>query len=364
MADDSSQEKTEDATPKRLREARDKGQVPKSKDVSQVAVLVLCFIAMAASMSYMAGEFKRYFELCFKSIGQNEITWAVVYELGKLGTFTMIKTLLPILLTGVVVGYLAGLLQVGAIFTGDPLTPKPERLNPIEGLKNMFKVTVLIELVKNIAKIAVVFYLAYTSIYKALDAVIQSSRVDMMISAGITSDIITEFLVKVFICFIVISGLDYALQRWDFMKNMRMSKDEVKREYKQDEGDPAVKGERKRLHREMAFGDAKQAVKKADVVVTNPTHVACALQYDKAEMASPTLTMKGQRKFAEWMIEIAEAEGVPVIRNIPLAWSLLHLEIGEEIPEELYEAVAEVLTLVYEMKNEEKPKDPQNAIFV
>ena len=157
----------------------------------------------------------------------------------------------------------------------------------------------------------------------------------------------------------IISLLDYALQRWNFMKNMRMSKDEVKREYKQDEGDPAIKGERRRLHREMAFGDVRKAVKKADAVVTNPIHVACVLEYNKDEMSAPTLTAKGQRQFAELIIEIAEEEGIPIIRNIPLAWSLLQLEIGDEIPEDLFDAVAEVLTAVYELKRaKENPNQP------
>ncbi len=185
---------------------------------------------------------------------------------------------------------------------------------------------------------------------KYIPDVLLSSQVDMLSAAKLSGHIFFEFFLKVILAFIFIAALDYAVQRWNFMKNLKMTKDEVKREYKQDEGDPHIKGERKRLHREMAFGDTRKAVKKADVVVTNPVHVACVLEYNRAEMGAHTLTAKGQLKFAESIVQMAQEEGVPVIRNIPLAWALLPLEIGDEIPEDIYETVAEVLTVVYEMK--------------
>jgi flagellar biosynthetic protein FlhB len=134
------------------------------------------------------------------------------------------------------------------------------------------------------------------------------------------------------------------------MKQMRMTKDEVKREYKQDEGDPHIKSHRRALHREMVFGDMPKQVKSADVVVTNPVHVAVAIKYDKEEMSAPEIVAKGQRLFAERIRKIAEENGVPIMRNVPLAWSLVEMEIGDEIPEELYAAVAEILAIVYKMK--------------
>lgn len=362
MADQgSSQEKTEDATPRRLREARKKGQIPKSRDVSQVFVLIIMFGLFAALITYFGGEFKRYFEICFKEMGKPEITSQALFDLGKLGLITMAKALAPLLVAGMVVALIVGIAQVGALFATDPLIPKPERLNPIEGLKNMFKVATFIELIKNIIKLALIFYLAYSTINKHRDEILYSATINIMHSAKLTGTLIFEFVVKICIAFVIISLFDYVLQRWNFMKNMRMSKDEVKREYKQDEGDPAVKGERRRMHREMAFGDARKAVKKSDVVVTNPIHVACALEYNKKDMSSPQLTVKGQRKYAEMIIEIAREEKIPIIRNIPLAWSLVKLEEGDQIPEELYEAVAEVLTIVYEMKKKSEKKDKEKV---
>lgn len=365
MAQDSSEEKTEEATPRRLREAREKGQVPKSKDVSQVLILVGVFAAMAFSMGMMGRLFGEFSKACFDVIGGEPITGAIMWNLGREALIASAKGLAPVFIVATVIAFLSNMIQVGALFTADPLMPKPEKLNPIEGLKNMFKVVTLIELVKNILKIIIVLYIAYQTISKSIHDVLLASQVDILLAAKMTGGIITEFFLKVAVLFIILSVADYMVQRWNFMKDMRMSKDEVKREYKQDEGDPHVKGERKRLHREMVFSDVRSAVKKSDVVVTNPVHVAVALEYNRAEMGAPAISAKGQRMFAEMIIEVARQENIPVIRNIPLAWSLLQLEIGDEIPEELYETVAEVLTLVHEMKEEEKrARENPNTIFV
>ena len=163
-------------------------------------------------------------------------------------------------------------------------------------------------------------------------------------------------MVRVAITFTIIAFLDYAVQHWQFMKQMRMSKDEVKREYKQDEGDPEVKRERKRLHRDMVFGDAKQAVKKSSAVVTNPVHIAVAISYDGDENSTPIVTMKGMRLFAETIKGYAEEFEVPIFRNVPLAWALHEIDIGDEIPESLFDAVAEILAAVYRLKEDQAPK--------
>lgn len=360
MAEDSSQEKTEDATPKHLRDAREKGQVPKSKDVSTILVLIVEFGCLAIFMGYMGGQLQQYFKLCIEALSHNVIEGSTIMDLGKAGLIAMAKMLAPFFVGGLVMGIFSNIIQVGVLFTGDPLIPKLEKLNPIEGLKNMFKITTFVELFKNIIKIGIMLYFGYSAVAKSIDAVMNSSRVDLFISSKIAGDIIFDFMVKVCAVSIVIAVIDYMIQRWNFMKNLRMSKDEVKREYKEQEGDPHVKGERRQLQRQMVFGDTKKAVKKADVVVTNPAHVACVLEYNKKEMGAPTLTAKGQRNFAQLIIDMANEEGIPIVRNIPLAWSLVKLEIDDEVPEDLYEAVAEVLTLVYDMKKAKE--EPQKQV--
>jgi flagellar biosynthetic protein FlhB len=347
---ESSEEKTEDATPKRLREAREKGQIAKSKDLSTVFELIVVFVTIALTLEFATAELKSYMEGVFQMIDKDEVTGHDMWIVGKMSLEVMIKVMLPALAAGFIAALLIGFIQVGPIFTTEPLTPKFEKLNPIEGLKNMFKIVTLIELIKNVAKLALVFYLAYTTIQAFRQDIFNASQVELVDAVSVTGEIVYSFFIKVAVVFFIIALIDTAVQRWNYMKNMRMSKDEVKREYKQDEGDPQIKSERRRLHREMVFGDTRKNVKKSDAVVSNPIHVAVAIAYDKNEMAAPEIMAKGQRRFAETILQIAREENIPVIRNIPLAWSLLALEEGDAIPEELYEPVAEVLSLVYEMK--------------
>jgi len=194
----SSQEKTEDATPRRLREARKKGQVPKSRDISQVFVFLIAFMIIAFTFASMGGELKAYFTTCFEILSEKKIDGGTIWHLGKEGVILMGKVLAPPLLAGVVMALLTGFAQVGGIFSTDPLTPKFERLNRIEGLKNMFKAVTFIELLKNMAKIAAVFYLAYITIFKSLGKVMHTMQNDDMYwSAKMTGGLIFDFILKI-----------------------------------------------------------------------------------------------------------------------------------------------------------------------
>ena len=173
-------------------------------------------------------------------------------------------------------------------------------------------------------------------------------------TAAVAAHIISSFLLKLFICFMIVSILDFGFQRWHYKKELKMTKEEVKREYKQDEGDPLIKSQRRQLHQELAMSDMKQAVSASDVVITNPTEVAVAIKYNEAEMMAPQIVAKGQRLFAEMIRDEAKEHNVPIMQNVPLAWALLELEVGDEIPEELYAAVAELLVIVYRMREEDK----------
>lgn len=356
MAGQDSQEKTEKATPKRLREARKKGQVAKSKDLTMVFVMILVFMIIAITLKSIAVDLKDLMHLSFSFVEKNDLNGKDILSVGKSSFIVLAKVLSPILIAGFVGALIINFLQVGAIFSGDPLIPKFEKLNPIEGFKNMFKMVTLIELVKNLAKLGVVFYIAYSTIRKYLQEVLLSSQVGMIDAVSLSGTIVYAFFTKVSAIFFTIALIDMGVQRWNFMKNMRMGKEEIKREYKEDEGDPRIKGERKRLHRDMVFGDVKKNVKKSDAIVTNPTHVAVAIQYNSAEMGAPEIMAKGQRQFAELILEIAREEKVPIVRNIPLAWALLQLEVGDAIPEDLFEPVAEVLSFVYDLKKAETEK--------
>lgn len=350
MSQDSSQEKTEEATPKKLRDAKKKGDVAKSRDLSMVVVLIVVFVTIAFSAGFIGDQLKDLMRVAFEAIATGDISADVMKKVGDQSLMALVKILGPIMIAGVGSAILIGFLQVGAMLTGEPLKPNIKKLNPIEGIKNWFKMVTFIELIKNLAKIALIIFLAYQTISAYMDSILLSSKLGVVQAMHMTGEIVYSFFLKVIVVFFVIALIDLGVQRWNYKKKLRMSKDEVKREYKQDEGDPQIKGERRRLHREMAMGDARKGVKNADAVVSNPTHVAVAIKYDRDEMAAPEVTVKGQKNFAEIILEMAREENIPVIRNIPLAWALLKVEEGDVIPEDLYEPVAEVLSLVYEMK--------------
>lgn len=357
MAQDSSQEKSEKATPKRLRDARKKGQSFKSKDLETVMVFVAIFAAIALFKPYISAQLKELMEATFKFSSSSKITPEEMYQMGMLAFMTMVKVTLPVLTAGFVVALVVGFLQVGPIFSLDPLKPDLKKLNLVENLKNMFKVKTFFELIKNILKIGVVFFIAYLVLKSMLEPFLLTVISPVEGAAKLGEMVLVKFIVRFLIVFLMIAIFDLFMQRKEFMKNLMMSKEEVKREYKEDEGDPLIKGQRRQIHMEMAIGDTRQNVKNADAIVTNPTHLAIAIKYDKKEMVAPQVVAKGQRMYAEFIKDLAKEFDVPIIRNIPLAWSLIELEIGDEIPETLYVAVAEILSFVYKMKEEREKGD-------
>ncbi len=357
MPADTSQEKTEDPTPKRLRDARKKGQVYKSRDLETVIVLIAAFGTLVILRPYLVSELERLMRLTFEAIARPDFETGLLYELGIASAITLAKVSIPFLVVVMLVAALVGFLQVGPVFSVEPLKPQTKRLNAIENLKNMLKPKILFELAKNIFKVVVVFLIAFLVIKGMLEPFLYSLSVPLEGSAKLGGIIIVKFLLRFFIVFLIIAILDLIMQRREYIKNLKMTKEEVKREYKEDEGDPLIRSQRRQIHMEMAMGDVRQQVKTADVVITNPTHLAVALRYDKETMVSPQIVAKGQRLFAEYIRELAEEFGIPTVRNIPLAWSLIELEIGDEIPETLYIAVAEILTFVYRLKEETGSKN-------
>ena len=347
----SSQEKTEDATPRRMRDARKKGQVSKSRDVNTVVILIAAFGLLGLFIGYITQNIRLVMNSAFEFASKTSINNEDIFLRSKEYFIIYVKTVLPFLGVIMIVALAVGFFQVGPIFASDPLKPKMDRLNIITNIKNMFKMTTFVELLKNIAKVTLIFILAYTVLKDNMREIVSTVMASPLQSTAVASQIITSFLVKVFICFVIIAAADLMVQRWQHKKQMRMTKEEVKREYKEDEGDPLIKSMRKHLYQEMVMSDMKQSVRTSDVVITNPTELAVAIKYDDKEMASPQIMAKGQRLFAEMIIETAKEAGVPIIQNIPLAWALIDLELGDEIPEELYAAVAEVLIAVYRLKN-------------
>jgi FlhB-like protein len=270
------------------------------------------------------------------------------------GGMTMFKILAPIMALNIVLALAVDFMQIGALFTTETIKPKFEKLNPVNGFKGMFfNKKTYVELLKTILKIIILTGLFYVIFKHHIGELVLSARRSVWYSAGLTGEILFDIAVKIGGLFMIIGVADFGIQRQLWLKDLMMTKYEVKQEYKQDEGDPHHKAARKRLHRELLQHNAIQDVKKADVIIVNPTHIAVAIKYNKEEMAAPQIIAKGEMLMAEKILEIARENNIPVMRNVPLAQALNKLEIGEEIPEELYEAVAEVLNWVYRLAKQQ-----------
>jgi flagellar biosynthetic protein FlhB len=347
-------EKTEQPTQKRIREARKKGQVFKSHDITQA----LLFLTAAGILAGAGGLFvdqlrKLLAEFLQPELLSSQIEPSLMLERTGAAFARYLLLCAPMMLAMTVVSSAAVFLQVKPLFSPEVVKPKMEKLNPIEGFKNIFfKSKTYIELLKNLIKFSVVLALAWFVIRGSLRDAVLASRLSVEDMGALAGHLVSGFLLRAGVLFLLIGAADFLLQKKLYMKSLMMSKEEVKQEYKQDEGDPHVKQMRKHLHEEALMGGAALKVPKADVVVVNPTHLAIALKYDEETMGAPEVVAKGREELAAKIREIAEQHRVPVLRNVPLAHSLYAVELGREIPEDLYEAVAEVLNWVFQLRRE------------
>ena len=342
-------DKTEDPTPKRLRESKKKGQVAKSQDVTTAFLFIVAFSILIATGPVMTEKLKALMKQYFEIAVTPELRPDAYNTLGVDLIFTMLGLILPLMAANFVMGAFVSFMQVGSLFTMDPLKPDMKKLNPLSKLKQWFSPQTIVELLKNVVKMAAVFFLTYQIVSASLRELVLSVGSDVANLGTLLSDMVTSFTFRVAAVFVVLAAGDFAFQKKMHMKNLKMSKDEVKREYKEDEGDPHFKSKRKHLMQELVFNNQMSKVKKATVVVVNPTRIAVALFYDKEKGGAPEIVAKGERLIADQIRELAKEAGVPIMRNVTLAQALNRLEIGDQVPEELYEAVAEVLNFVYKM---------------
>ena len=351
MAEESFQERTEEATPRRLEEARKKGQVAKSRELPSVAVMLAGLLTLFWGSSFFYQQFQRLFEFYFSNL-----RFSLSVDNMSTLFLLMLKQYLwflgPFLLILFVVAFLANYLQIGFIFSTDALIPKFSKINPLEGIKRLFSLQSWVELVKAILKVVIVGWVAFSIVLKELPHMTplldQSPGQILLYTGKISFDIFWKScLVMMFL-----AAMDYLFQRWEWQRSLKMTKQEVKEEYKQTEGDPQVKARIRSIQREMARRRMMQAVPKADVVITNPTHLAVALQYESGKMSAPMVVAKGAGVIAKKIKELAVKHSVPVVENKPVAQALYKLvEVGQSIPESLYHAVAEILAYVYRLKN-------------
>ncbi|MBW1700754.1 MAG: flagellar biosynthesis protein FlhB [Deltaproteobacteria bacterium] len=351
MPEGSNQEKTEPATPKRRQEAREKGQVAQSREISSTLVLLSGLGFFALSGSWMFLNLSEFMGGIFQNINSLRFDGSSVYPFLLEVLQRVFMILMPLMLLVLIAGIAANLLQVGFLFTGKPLVPKLSKLNPINGIKKLFSLRSLVELVKSVFKLLFVGGIAFLLLKGELETIPSL----MQMGVGDILSFIGRVAFK--ICFytclalIILAALDYAYQRWQHEKDLKMTKQEVKDELKQREGDPIVKARIKSIQREMSQRRMMEMVPEADVVITNPTNLAIALKYTAEGMMAPRVIAKGAGFIAERIKEIAREKGIPIIENKPLAQTLFKVVgIGDFIPVNLYRAVAEILAYVYRLK--------------
>jgi flagellar biosynthesis protein FlhB len=346
--------KTEQATPKRTQDARKKGQVAKSREVSSALIMVACLTYFYFGAGGIVSRTMAVMKDSFQDLHRVELT---VDALQMLVMTLLLKTLaivLPLLLTLMAAGVVANLMQVGFIFSGEPIQPKLSKISPLKGLKNLFSFRTIAELLKSLLKISVVGVIAYLSIQNEIVNVLplmEQNVWQIMLHIGQVS-----FKILFATCWvlIVLALLDYLYQHWEHGRSLRMTKQELRDEYKNTEGDPLIKSRIRRLQRDMAMRRMMTKVPTADVVITNPTHLAVALRYDQARMSAPVVVAKGADLIAQRIKDIARENGIAVVENKPLAQVLYRMvDIMEAIPDNLYQAVAEVLAYVYRLKSKQ-----------
>ncbi|RJG22368.1 flagellar biosynthesis protein FlhB [Paenibacillus thiaminolyticus] len=346
-----SQEKTEKATPKKRQESRKKGQVAKSSDLSGASILLACFFCLL-----MFGSFykERVLDLFADSLQHRltmEVTVGNVTDYFSQVFLKGLIVLAPVFLAAFLMGLIANYAQIGFLFTGEPMKMKLSKINPIQGFKRIFSLRSVVEFLKSILKLAAIAVIVYLSLWGERDRIVQMSHVPLNDIMSYTAQITLSLGLKIGAALFAIAIMDYMYQRYDHEKSMRMSKQDIKDEYKKTEGDPLIKGKIKERQRRMAMMRMMQEVPKADVIITNPTHFAVALKYDGSEMEAPQVIAKGQDYVALRIKQIAKENGVLTMENKPLARALFErTEIGEAIPADLFQAVAEVLAYVYKLK--------------
>lgn len=350
----SAQEKTEQATPRRLQEARRKGQVARSADLTGALLLLAMITLLYMVREQFILDLQRYFTSYFSGVAEARVLENnLLLVLNNASLFTL-KLIAPFFGMAVLVVVASNLAQVGFMFSTESLKPKPNVLNPVAGLQKMFSRRSLVELVKSVLKFALIggitFYL------------IKSNLVELMLvfnlpAQGIYSAF-TGFIISVArwgaLAYLALAVFDYMFQRYDYKKNLMMSKQEVKEEYKQTEGDPHIKSKLREMRRSMSMNRIISEVPQATVVVTNPTHLAVALKYRQGEMQAPVVVAKGAELLAEKIKDIAGKNSVPLIEDKEVARFLYQaVEIGQEIPIEIYQAVAQILAMVHRLKARE-----------
>ncbi|NOX89245.1 MAG: flagellar biosynthesis protein FlhB [Calditrichaeota bacterium] len=354
---DTAQERTEKPTPRKRKEAREKGNVAKSTELNSVAVLITGIVTLKICITSFGGSFNEFIVMIYHESSLMELTPQTMPLLGLtvIKIFAMIT--LPVLLSIMLAGFVINFVQVGPLFANKALQPDFKKINPFSGIKRMVSPRSLVELIKGLLKIGIMAFVAYLVINKHIDEiyeVVYLSAGEVIVRLG---SLLLEMSVKATVVLFIMAVADFAYQRYEYEKGLKMSRQEVKEESKQYEGNPLIKSAIRSKQMQMARKRMMNDVPEATVVVTNPTHIAIALKYEpQSKSDAPKVVAKGKMKLAERIKKIAREHGIPVIENKPLARGLYEAcEVGMEIPVAFYQAVAEILTQVYQTDKKRLP---------
>lgn len=349
-------EKTEPATSKKLSDARSEGQVCKSKELDQAATLVALFLMLKVIVSFMGSNFlEAFYDIYNKipeSVAVREFNSVIVMSYLQHAALLSLKLAGPFFAAGVVVAFVINLVQVKWKVSTKPLKPKPDKFNPINGFKRIFSKDSLFELVKSIVKIALIAIIAYNALRSHINEIFLLYNITLNQAVAEIGTLVIDVGFRIAVVYCIVGAVDYIYQKHKFNEDMKMTKQEVKDEMKNSEGDPQIKSKQRQRMQEASRRRMMQDVPQADVVITNPTHYAVALKYDAGMGTAPVLVAKGADYVAQKIKEIAKENHVEIVENKPLARMIYtNVEIGREIPPELYQAVAEILAAVYRAQN-------------
>lgn len=350
MPEDSFQEKTESASPKKRQQAREEGKVASSKDLNSVFLLIIAGLFLSSYGSVMMDQIMFLTRMILENLHTYVLSFDTLngYLVGL--SIVVLKILGPFFIVMFLSALLINFAQSGIMTTFKPLVPNLSKFNPVEGVKKFFNAKAAMTLFLSILKIIVVSYVAYTTVKALLPTMLLLGDMDIKQISDACSFIVFTLMKKMTIILFFLAIIDYAFQKWDHEKKMMMTKQEVKEEMKKMEGDPKIKAKIRSIQMQMARQRMMQEVPQADVIITNPIHYAVAVKYDIDEMAAPMVIAKGARILAQKIKDTAKENFVPIVENKPLAQALYkEVEVGHAIPQKLYQAVAEILAYVYQL---------------
>lgn len=356
MADDSDQgEKTEEPSQHRIDEFRKKGEVAASKELASVLVLLACILTLSLSVAFIYESLKEYVEWLYTLDVANAYTQESLKTILAKSLMLALKCVGPIFIVSFIIGIFSHIAQIGFIFAPEAMSLKLERLNPVKGAKNLLSLKSVVNAIKGIFKFIIIMSIVYLFFRDKIDTYKGFFHVEFFQAFLYAKDLLAQLAFSIVLGLVVVAIGDFAWEKYQYKRKLMMTKEQAKREHKEKEGNPEVKQRIRAIQREMSQKRMMQDIPKADVIVTNPTHISVALKYDPEKMISPQVIAKGADHLAMRIRKIAKEHDIPMVENVPLARTLYKtVKLGHAVPRDLYKAVAEVLAFVYKLKRKKK----------